>query len=339
MATGHLAPARANWLALSREEAIDPDLPICDAHHHLWDHGPGDIYLAGELLADAGSGHHIVSTAYVDCFSKYRASGPDELKPVGETEWVDALTAESASTSTRIAAGIVGNANLMLGTRAGEVLDAHMAASTRFRGVRHWLNWDANTDAMGLRSDAPPRLAYEIKFREGIKELAKRNLSFDAWMYFPQLPDLVDLACAIPEVTIVLNHVGGLLGLGPYSKRDEAFALWHRNMTELARCPNVCVKLGGMGVPRCGFAWHQRDKPPSSEDLASAFSPYCLAAIELFGAERCMFESNFPPDKAAYTYTAIWNAFKRIARCCSTAERADLFHDTAQRVYRLSQDE
>jgi L-fuconolactonase len=337
MAQGHLAPTRADWLALTREQAINPALPICDPHHHLWDHGPGDIYLAPELIADASAGHNVLSTVYVDCFSMYREDGPEALKPVGETEWVHKLAQSiPAGTKTRVAAGIVGTASLMLGARVGEVLDAHLAASPRFRGIRHWLNWDAETTAMGLRSDAPPRQAYETAFREGYRELGRRGLSFDAWMYFPQLPDLAALARAIPEVTVVLNHAGGLLGLGPYAKRDEAFSLWHRNMKDLATCPNVTVKLGGLGVPRCGFGWHQRDRPPTSEDLASAFSPYCLESIELFGAGRCMFESNFPADKCAYSYTAIWNAFKRIARCCSDEERAALFHDTAARIYRLN---
>ena len=336
MAKAHLAPSRADWLAQVREEALDPDLPICDAHHHLWDHGPEDRYLVPELLADIGSGHKVVSTLYVDCFSAYRRSGPEELKPVGETVWVESLAGSlPPHSATRIAAGIVGTANLMLGARVGEVLDAHIEASPRFRGIRHWLNWDADTDAMGLRSDAAPRLAFEPAFREGYRELGKRNLGFDAWMYFPQLPDLAALARAIPEVPIVLNHAGGLLGLGPYAQRDEAFALWYRNMQELSTCPNVSVKLGGLGVPRCGFGWHQRDTPPGSADLASAFSPYILESIELFGTDRCLFESNFPADKCAYDYTVFWNACKRMARCCSPAERAALFHDNAVRLYRL----
>ena len=337
MAQGHLAPIRSDWLGLTREPAIDPALPICDPHHHLWDHGPGDRYLADDLLADTGAGHNVVSTVFVDCFSMYRKDGPEALKPVGETEWVQGLThSVPADAGTRVAAGIVGTADLTLGARVREVLQAHQAASPRFRGIRHWLNWDAQSEAMGLRSDAPPRRAFDPAFREGYRELERLNLSFDAWMYFPQLPELTALAHAVPEVTVVLNHLGGLLGLGPYARRDEAFELWHRNMKELASCPNVTVKLGGLGVPRCGFGWHRLDAPPTSEDLASAFSPYCLETIELFGAQRCMFESNFPADKCAYSYTAVWNAFKRIARCCTDAERAALFHDSAVRVYRLA---
>ena len=336
MAQAHLAPTRPDWLALIDEVAIDPALPICDAHHHLWDHGPGDTYLVPELLADAGAGHNVVSTVFIDCFSMYRKDGPDEFKPVGETEWVHAMTQSvQTGSKTRVAAGIVGAANLLLGARVGEVLDAHMAASPRFRGIRHWLNWDAATDAMGLRSDAAPRLAFDPVFREGFRELGRRKLSFDAWMYFPQLPDLVELARAFPDVTIVLNHAGGLLGLGAYAARDEAYELWYRNMQALAACPNVSVKLGGLGVPRCGFGWHQRETPPGSLELASALSPYVLESIELFGADRCLFESNFPADKCAYGYGVIWNAYKRMARCCSAEERAKLFHDNAARIYRL----
>ena len=336
MAQGQLAPTRTDWLALTHEDALDPALPICDAHHHLWDHGPADRYLAQDLLRDTGAGHKVLSTVYVDCFSMYREHGPEEFKPVGETEWVEAqANSVAGNCATRVAAGIVGRADLGLGASVGEVLDAHLAASARFRGIRHWLNYDADAATMNIRSDAPPRLSFDTGFREGYRELAKRNLSFDAWMFFPQLPDLTALARAVPEVTVVLNHVGGLLGLGPYAKRDEAFEVWHRHMSELATCPNVTVKLGGMGVPRCGFGWDQRPTPPSSEDLASAFSPYCLEAMELFGTGRCMFESNFPPDKCAYTYTTLWNAYKRIARCCTAEERAALFHDNAVRVYRL----
>lgn len=340
MAHAPLAPTRPDWLALHTEAALDPALPICDPHHHLWDHGPEDRYLGTDLLADIAGGHNVRATVYVDCFSAYRTQGPDALRPVGETEWVDALAraqdAQSRSNETpRIAAGIVGKADLMLGARVEDVLIAHLEASGRFRGIRHWLNWDAHTDAMGLRSDAPPGQAFDPILREGYKVLEKYRLSFDAWIYFPQLPDIIALARAFPGVTMILNHGGGLLGLGPYANRGEAFSLWRGHMAALATCPNVHVKLGGLGVPRCGFGWHERNTPPTSEDLASAFAPYCLETIELFGANRCMFESNFPPDKCAYTYNVIWNAFKRIARCCSADEKAALFHDTATRVYRL----
>jgi L-fuconolactonase len=341
MAQAHLAPTRHDWLALTQETALEPSLRICDPHHHLWDHGPDDRYLTDELLADATGGHQVVSTVFVDCFSAHRTEGPAHLKPVGETEWVEQLAraeearARESGSTIRMAAGIVGKADLMLGARVEEVLTAHLAASPRFRGIRHWLNWDAHTDAMGLRSDAPPGQALDPILREGYKVLEKLRLSFDAWLYFPQLPELVDLARAMPGVPVILNHAGGLLGLGPYADRGEAFALWRRHMEALATCPNVHVKLGGMGVPRCGFGWYQREKPPGSEELASAFAPYVLESIELFGVDRCMFESNFPADKCAYSYNVIWNAFKRISRCCSAEEKAKLFHDTATRVYRL----
>jgi len=326
------------WHALTVEPTLEPDLPICDPHHHLWQRGPDDKYLLADVLRDVDCGHNIVSTVFIEFRTQYRVDGPEELKRVGETEFVERIAAESASGKhgkTRIAAGIITSADLMLGAEVSKTLEAHMAASPRFRGIRHWLNWDAATDAMGLRSDAAPRLAFDPVFREGFRELGRRKLSFDAWIYFPQLPDLVELARAFPDVTIVLNHAGGLLGLGPYAARDEAYELWYRNMQALAACPNVSVKLGGLGVPRCGFGWHHRETPPGSLELASALSPYVLESIELFGADRCLFESNFPADKCGYGYGVIWNAYKRMARCCSAEERAKLFHDNAARIYRL----
>jgi L-fuconolactonase len=334
MAQGHLAPVRPEWLLQMAEEAIEPDLAICDTHHHLWDHGPGDRYLVEEMLADIRGGHEVVSSVYIDCFSMYRKDGPAELKPVGETEFVESLVAGRSGTP-RIAAGIVGKADLNLGSGVARVLEAHLAASPRFRGVRHWLNYDAAAEQMGLRSDAPPRLAYDPSFREGFAVLGKMGLSFDAWLYFPQMPDLVDLARAFPDTPIVLNHAGGLLGAGPYARREEWFAQWKRDIAGLAKCGNVMVKLGGFGVGRAGFGWHERPKPPSSRELAEALRPYCLWCIEQFGPSRCMFESNFPADKAGCSYNVVWNAFKRIARDFSPAERAAMFHDSGARFYRL----
>jgi len=333
MARTDLFPVRPEWLALTSEETLEPEIPICDAHHHLWDHGPADRYLADELQADLAAGHKVRSTVFVECHSAYRSDGPEELRPVGETEFVDAI-ARGANGPARIAAAIVGQADLMRGKRASEVLEAHIEASPRFTGIRYWLNCEEDP-AADVRSDAPKRLAYEPKFREGYACLQKYGLIFDAWIYFPQLPDLVDLARAFPEVPVVLNHAGGLLGLGPYARRDEWFPVWKRNISEVARCPNVVVKLGGLCVPRCGFHWHERPRPPSSTELAEALAPYCLHCIDEFGPDRCLFESNFPADKIACSYNVLWNAFKRITSRFSAAERAALFEGTATRVYRI----
>jgi predicted TIM-barrel fold metal-dependent hydrolase len=318
------------------EIAIDPDLPICDPHHHLWERPPRD-YLLGELLHDIQSGHNVVTTVAVECRYSYRQAGPDELRPVGETEFLDKVAYQVGADpviKTRVAAAIVAHTNLTLGDNAATVLEAHRAASPdRFRGVRHSTIWDASG---ALRSDAPPGLLGDSQFRRGFACLGKLNLSFDAWLYYPQLPELVDLARAFPQVTIILDHIGAPLGVGPYAgKRDEVFQAWSRGIAALAGCPNVFVKLGGVGSLRSGYDWHERLVKPSSVELAAALRPYFEWCIEKLGADRCMFESNFPVEKLSTSYVNLWNSFKRITEKYSVGERAALFHDTAARVYRI----
>jgi len=320
------------------EEILEPERPICDPHHHLWDH-PGRRYLLDELLADTGSGHNVVATVFVECMSMYRAAGPAETRPVGETEFVNGVAAMSASGGfgpTRVAQGIVSFADLALGERVGAVLDAHLAASPRFRGIRHAAGWDASDQIRNSHTDPPPGLLRDARFRRGFAELAPRGLTFDAWLYHPQLPELTDLAKAFPDTTIILDHFGGPLGIGPYTgRRAEVFAAWKASIRALADCPNVVVKLGGLVMPLNGFGFHKREQPIGSVELAEATRDWYLHTIEGFGVERCMFESNFPVDKASVSYRALWNSFKRIAAGFSAAERAALFHDTAVRVYRL----
>ena len=335
-----MAAARDAWLQLTTEPTLDPDLPICDPHHHLWDR-PDDRYLLDELLQDIRSGHNIVSTVFVECRAMYRKDGPPEMKPIGETEFVHGIAAQSASGQygpTTVAAGIVGHADLTLGAAVTKVLEAHLAASpNRFRGIRHICTWDASPAVKTPIPGAPRGLMLDSAFRAGFAALQKYGLSYDAWLYYPQLPELVSLARAFPEVPIIVNHIAGVLGVGPYAgKRDEVFQAWKRGMGELAACPQVVVKLGGLGMPRSGFGWETQPAPPGSQELAEATAPYYLAAIELFGADRCMFESNFPVDKLSYSYGIVWNSFKRMTRSFSRPERAALFHDTATRVYRLA---
>ena len=320
------------------EEILEPERPICDPHHHLWDH-PGRRYLLDELLADTGSGHNVVATVFVECMSMYRAAGPAETRPVGETEFVNGVAAMSASGGfgpTRVAQGIVSFADLALGERVGAVLDAHLAASPRFRGIRHAAGWDASDQIRNSHTDPPPGLLRDARFRRGFAELAPRGLTFDAWLYHPQLPELTDLAKAFPDTTIILDHFGGPLGIGPYTgRRAEVFAAWKASIRALADCPNVVVKLGGLVMPLNGFGFHKREQPIGSVELAEATRDWYLHTIECFGVARCMFESNFPVDKASVSYRVLWNSFKRIAAGFSAAERAALFHDTAVRVYRL----
>ena len=329
---------RAEWLAQVDETVLEPDVPICDPHHHLWDH-PGNRYLLDELFADTGSGHNVVATVFVECGSMYRAGAPPSLQPVGETEFVNGIAAMSASGRygpIRVAAGIVGLADLTLGARVGEVLDAHMAVGPRFKGIRHATAWDAAPAVRKSHTNPTQGLLLDATFRQGFRELGRRGLSFDAWLYHPQIAELTDLARAFPDTTIILDHFGGPLGIGPYEgKRTEIFDVWKQAIAELATCGNVVVKLGGIVMPINGFGFHTGARPATSDELVAATGAYHRHAIECFGADRCMFESNFPVDKLSCSYRTLWNAFKKVAAGASTAETAALFHDTAARVYRL----
>jgi predicted TIM-barrel fold metal-dependent hydrolase len=323
----------------AREATLDPSLPICDPHHHLWDR-QGSRYVLDELLSDLAQGHNVASTVFVECMSEYRTSGPEALRPVGETDFVESIAraAERRGPGTpRVAAGIVSYADLTLGAAVDEVLEAHQAASPRFRGIRHASGWHASPDIRNSHTHPPEHLLLDARFRQGFARLARRGLVFDSWQYHPQLADLADLARAFPDTTIILDHVGGPLGIGPYEgKRDEVFREWKRGVAQVAACPNVVVKLGGIAMPINGFDWHKREAPPSSEELAQSQRPYHETCIELFGPVRCMFESNFPVDRVSCSYSTLWNAFKRVASGASPAERASLFHDTAARVYRVA---
>lgn len=332
---------REDWLARTREDILEPDLPIIDPHHHLWDF-PAHRYLLPDLLADTGSGHNIVSTVFIECTACYRADGPEELRPLGETEFVNGISAMSASGGygpTRAAAGIVGFVDLTIGARAEEVLRRHMqAAGSRFKGIRHAAGWEDKTTEVHNSHTHPPRHLYRdhARFREGFAALGRLGLVFDAWLYHPQIGDLIDLARAFPAQPIVLDHVGGPLGLGWYAdKRSEILASWTKDMRELAKCSNVSIKLGGLGMRISGFAFHHRETAPTSQVLADAWRPYMDVCIEAFGAKRCMFESNFPVDKISGSYAVCWNAFKRLAAGASADEKAALFHDTARRFYAL----
>jgi L-fuconolactonase len=337
--TPHL-PVRPDWLALRQEDILEPELPIVDPHHHLVDRANTGRYLLPELLADTGSGHNITATVYLEWLSMYRADGPVALRPVGEVEFANGVAAIAESGTygkTKVCAGIVGYADLMLGAQVEPVLEAMiMAGGGRFRGIRYISASHPDEAARGSSVNRPAGLLMNDKVREGFARLHPLGLSFDAWMYFTQLGELVDLARAFPETPIVLDHVGGAIGIGPYAgRRDEVFAEWKRSIGELARCPNVHVKLGGLGMRLFGFDVHTSAMPPSSEQLATLWRPYIETCIEAFGAERSMFESNFPVDKGGGSYHVFWNAFKRIAAGSSAAEKAALFSGTASKFYRL----
>jgi predicted TIM-barrel fold metal-dependent hydrolase len=318
------------------ETPLDAELPICDAHHHLWQRPPNG-YLLDDLLDDLRAGHNIVSTVAIECGYGYRCDGAEELKPVGETELLEGIASRVAndpSIKTRVAAAIVGHVDLALGDAVAPVLEAHLGASpSRFRGIRHSTTWDGSG---ALRNEAAQGLLAAEKFRQGFTWLQKLGLSFEAWVYHPQLGEVADLAQAFPQVPIILNHLGAPLGVGPYrGKRDEVFHDWSRGIAEVARFPNVIVKLGGLGSLRSGYDWHERAVKPSSREVAEVLRPYIEHCIGAFGAERSMFESNFPVEKASNTYVNLWNAFKLITEKYSAGERAAMFHDTAARVYRI----
>ena len=331
-----------DWLALTQEAALEPEMPICDPHHHFWDFRTSRIpyqrYLLHELIADLSQGHNIRSTVFIEARSMYRADGPIEMRPVGEVEFVQGLAAASASGlygPCRAAAAIIGHADLKLGDRAEPVLEALQAASpNRFRGIRHIVTWDADPR---VESREKPGVLSSPEFRSGAKVLGRMGLSLDTICCFPQLPEMVDFARAVPEVTIIMNHLGGLNRTGPFAGRDEeVMEVWRDGMTELASCPNVFLKLGGIGMPRFGFDWHTRDKPIGSEELARDMTPLMRFCIGQFGPDRCMFESNFPVDKVSFSHQVLYNAFKRFSKEYSPPERAALFHDTAVRAYRIN---
>jgi predicted TIM-barrel fold metal-dependent hydrolase len=337
--SGLYADPREDWLALRAEDIIDPARPIVDPHHHLWDRG-GQRYLIEEIASDIASGHNIVATVYVDCRSMYRAGGPEAFRPVGEVEFANGVAAMSASGgygSAAICAGIVSHANLLLGEAARPVLEAEIiAGGGRFRGIRHSSPWDGDPDVAGIYATRPKGLLLDPAFRKGFAWLAPLGLSFDAWLFHPQIGELTDLACAFPDTKIVLDHCGGPIGIGSYAgRRDEIFAVWKKAIHEIAACRNVSVKLGGLAMRLLGYDFHQRPMPPSSEELAAAWRPYIETCIEAFSPERSMFESNFPPDKGQCSYQVLFNAFKRLAAQYSEADKTALFSGTAAEVYGL----
>ncbi len=335
------APLNA-WLEMKpREAALEPDLPIIDPHHHFWDMPHRGHYLLPELLADISGGHNIVSTVFLECRAMYRKDGPREKAALGEVEFVTGIAAMSASGGygpCRVAEGIIGGGDLTVGARVRELLEAEIkAAGGRLRGLRHGVAWDTHEAVYKYASrNVPLHQVMDPKFREGLAQLAPLGLSFESWQYHPQLPDAIDMMRAFPETTFILNHVGGILGVGPYNnRRAEILAEWRKNIVEMAKLSNVYCKLGGLGMVSVGYDFHEHDAPPGSEDLAAAWRPYIEHCIEAFGVDRCMFESNFPPDKQSCGYTELWNAFKRITAKASAAEKKALYSGTAAKVYRL----
>jgi L-fuconolactonase len=340
------------------EPILEAELPIIDPHHHLWlipettlaaMRKPESFipvarskarYLLDELLADVNTGHNIRATVYMECGAMYRARGPAQYKSLGEVDFANGVAAMAASGTfgqTAVCAGIIGHVDLSLGDQVQDVLEAHIrAGGGRYRGIRSMSHYDADPDIFGSWGGNAPHALLHERFRAGFKWLSKFGLSFDAYVLEPQLPDVIDLARSFPETQIILDHVGAPAGVGRYfGKRDERFPTWRENMRLLSACGNVAVKLGGLGMPTAGFASFRSNPPATSEQLAAEWKPYIESCIELFGVNRCMFESNYPNDAGSCTYPVLWNAFKRLAARASSDEKTALFSGTAAKVYRV----
>ncbi len=331
------------WLDQVEEEVLEPALPICDPHHHLWDFRSERVeprYLIDEILADTNTGHNIVSTVFIECGAMWKADGPEDMRYIGETEFVNGIAAASASGlygDCRVAAGIVGTVDFTTGEAVRPVLERHVElGGGRFRGIRHGVTWDASDDVPNGRGPRPPHLYLDPNYREGAAQLAQFDLSFEAWCYHPQIPELTEFVQTIPNTTVILDHFGGPLGIGPYAGReDEVFEVWRKDIAELAKSDNVVAKLGGINMVLNGFGWHERARPPGSEELCEATRRYYDYTLEQFGVDRCLFESNFPVDKESCGYNVLWNSFKRLTKDYSADEKRKLYHDNAVRTYRL----
>jgi L-fuconolactonase len=330
-------PGTREWLDQVSEPIIEPERPIIDPHHHLWQRGRGFDYVLADLWADTESGHNIEKTVFVECRASYRESGPEHLRPLGETEFVVDIAEESAKGDGAEIAGIVGHADLTLGAAVEEVLSAHESLGRgRFRGIRHAGAHAEHPDALMIPGRAPAGLYADERFREGIKALGQLGYTYDTWHYHYQNREFADLAAAAPGTTMILDHFGTPLGVGPYEgQREEIFAQWKQDIALIAERENVVAKLGGLAMPDNGFGWNRRETPATSDELVEAQRRYYLHTIECFGPERCMFESNFPVDKFSISYPVLWNALKKIAADFSEDEKQAMFYGTAARVYRL----
>jgi len=319
------------WLDQVREPVIDPERPIIDPHHHLWDR-PDSTYLLEDLWADTESGHNIVKTVFLECGESYRENGPEHLKPVGETEFVEGVASASRERGGATIAGIVAHADLR-SPHLDEVLDAHEAAGKGlFRGIRHY----PPPEELSMPGPAPEGLYQDKDFRKGLTRLGERGFTFDAWHFHHQNRAFCDVAATVPGTIMVLDHFGTPLGVGPYAdKREEIFAQWKDDIAAIAKCPNVVAKLGGLAMPLNGFGWDRGDVPPSSDEFVEAQARYYHHTIDCFGADRCMFESNFPVDRRSLSYHVLWNGLKKIASRYSKAQQASMFYATAARIYRL----
>ena len=328
-------PGSDDWLGQVVEEIIEPDIPIVDAHHHLWSRGD-QTYEIDELLADTESGHNVIKTVYMECGSCYRQEGPDHLRPVGETEFVLQQAGEAKKYDGARIVGLVAHADLRLGDEVAEVLEAHDEASNGlFRGIRHAGAWVEEPFPFGHSArDGAQDLYDQAGFRRGLRLLGQRGFTYDTYHYHNRNKDFAKLAAVVSDTQLVLDHFGTPVGVGPYANhRDEIFDIWTKDLVEIAKCDNVVAKIGGLAMPVNGFGWDLRSRPATSDEFVEAQRPYFLHAIECFGVERCMMESNFPVDRASLSYHVLFNALKKMVFDFSDDEKQQLFHGTAERIY------
>ena len=331
------------WLAQVVEEILDPNRAIIDPHHHLWKKRFNRDYLLPELWSDTGSGHNIVKTVFIECRAFYRREGKEYLKPVGETATIAALAAESQTNTSGKAyiAGIVAHSNLTLAGESREkllkALDQHRLASNGLlRGIRHSAAHDHRPEDLFIVGSAPPHLHRKKAFHEGLRIIAEQGLTYDTWHYHHQNLDFLNLARAVPECTMVLDHFGTPLGIGIYKNcSDEIFQQWKQEIRDISQCPNVYAKLGGLAMPDNGFGWHLQSRPPSSDEFIKEQQKYYMHAIECFSPERCMFESNFPVDRLSISYHVLFNAYKKMVADFSEEQKHAMFYGTAEKVYSL----
>lgn len=336
------APGSAAWHALLQEEIIEPERAIIDPHHHLWRGGFGFDYMADEFLADTSSGHRVLKSVYIEARAFYLEDGPEYLRPTGESAAIAKIAAQLAGDPSQVQiAGIVAHADLRLGEQPellAQLLQTQQQCSNGLlRGIRHAGARDPRPEDLLISGRAPAYLYGREDFRAGLRQLAEHGLSYDTWHFHHQNEDFIELAQAVPETTMVLDHFGTPLGVGIYAdRRDEIFQKWREDIAVLARCPNVYLKLGGLAMPDNGFGWDKRATPPSSDEIVAAHKRYYMHVLEKFGPQRCMFESNFPVDRLSVSYHVLWNAFKKMVADFNEAEKHALFYGNAERIYRLA---
>ena len=331
--------ATHDWLLRVKEDIIEPERPIIDPHHHLWQRRRGADYVLEDFWQDTGSGHNIQHSVFIECRTNYYEEGPEHLKPVGETAFVADIARRSrdADGDKTIISGIVLHADLRQRTELEEVLEAHTeVAGKLFKGIRQAGAWQDNGDYLLIQPRGPKGLYLDEDFRRGVRLLGNKGLSYDTWHFHHQNKDFLALAQSAPNTTMILDHFGTPLGVGPYAgRREEIFNEWKKDIAAIARCENVYAKLGGLAMPDNGFGWNLQDVPPTSDEFVAAQRDYYLHTIDCFGPERCMFESNFPVDKWSLSYHVVWNGFKKLAAGFSEAEKSAMFYHTAAKVYRL----